>query len=93
MGESACECVIAFCEVVIQAVSLDYQENEESSKECLLEMVELALHYLVLLEQYRGAECTLLITIIQQLLVSINLEEESRNNKDNQRGRPKVDTH
>ena len=35
MGESACECVIAFCEVVIQAVSLDYQENEESSKECI----------------------------------------------------------
>ena len=32
MGESACECVIAFCEVVIQAVCLDYQENEESSK-------------------------------------------------------------
>ena len=91
MGESACECVIAFCEVVIQALCLDYQENEESSKECLLEMVELALHYLVLLEQYLGAECTLLITIIQQLLVSINLEEESRNNKDNQRGRPKVD--
>ena len=62
--ESACECVVAFCEVVLQAVIAEYQENNGNSKECLLETLELALHYLVLLEQYLGRESTLLITII-----------------------------
>ena len=62
--ESACECVVAFCEVVLQAVIAEYQENDGNSKECLLETLELALQYLVLLEQYLGRESTLLITII-----------------------------
>ena len=83
--------VVAFCEVVVQAVITEYQEIHDNSKECLLEMLKLALHYLVLLEQYLGMENTSLITVIQQLLVSVSSEQESRNNQANQRGRPKVD--
>ena len=54
--DSIRECVLAFCEVVLQAVVVEYQENEDNSKECLLEML---LHYLVLLEQYVGTESDL----------------------------------
>ena len=45
------------------------------------EMLELALHYLVLLEEYLGTEGAFLITTTQQLLMSINSEQESRNNE------------
>ena len=31
--------MIAFCEVVVQAVFAEYQENHDISKECLLEML------------------------------------------------------
>lgn len=87
--EPICECLIAFCEVTLQAV-IEYQESEDNSKECLLEMLELALHYLVLLEEYLSTETTDLIRIIQQLLMSISCDQESRNNKAVQRGRPKL---
>ena len=87
-----CDCVVAFCEVVLQAVIIEYQEDEDNNKECLLEMLELVLQYLVLIEHYLGGgESTLLIRMIQQLLMSISSEQESRNNRGTQRGRPKVD--
>ena len=47
-------------------------------------MLELALHYLVLLEQYLGAESILIIRIMQQL---INSEQS---NEATTRGRPKI---
>ena len=36
----------AFCEVVLFAVIVEYQENEDNNKDCLLEMLDPALHYL-----------------------------------------------
>lgn len=39
------ECALAFCEVVLHTVIVAYEENEDNRKECILEMVELALHY------------------------------------------------
>ena len=90
--ESACEGVVAFCEVVLLAVVAEYQENDDdNSKECLLEMLELALPYLVLLDQHLGADSTLLIALMQQILRLISSEHDLQNSHTTQRGRPKVE--
>ena len=44
-------CVLAFCEVVLFAVIVEYQENENNNKDCLLEMLDPALHYFNLFEE------------------------------------------
>ena len=81
------ESVVAFCEVVLQAVIAEYQEDGDNN-ECLLEMLELALHYHVVLEQHLGTQSTLLIAVIQQLLASVSSERDLQNNQATQRGRP-----
>ena len=81
---------LLFVRFVLLPVIVEYHENEDNNKDCLLEMLELALHYLVLFEGCLEPECVLLITTIQQLLVSINTKQVSRNNEATHRGRPKV---
>lgn len=45
------ECLL-FCEVALRAVLVDYEENTDvENRDCLLEMLELALRYILVMEE------------------------------------------
>ncbi len=74
-----------FCEVTLQAVISEYGENnEETDKNCLLEMLELSLSYLDLVEEQLGTD---LHSMFCQIVVQIQQSKEQQILK---RGRPKV---
>ena len=86
--ESLCEYVLAFCDVVLEAVIIEYQQTcKDNEKQCLL---ELAVSYLLIVEEHLGTEITQLVETIHQILIQMNYEQESRDRRVFNRGRLKV---
>ena len=53
-------------------------------------MLELAVSFLLIVEEHLGTEITELVEMIHQILIQVNYEQESRNRRVVNRGRPKV---
>ncbi len=90
--EALCERVLTFSEVVLEAVIIEYrQTTADSDKEFLLELLELAVSYLLLLEHnFHSETISQLIEIIHQILIEVNLEQDLRHHRAVTKGRPKV---
>ncbi len=74
--ESLYRCVLTFCEVTLQAVISEYSEdNEETDKDCLLEMLEMSLSYLGLVEEQLGTD---LHSMFCQIVVQIQQSKEQQ---------------
>ena len=90
--DSLCESILTFSEVVLEAVIIEYrQTTEDNGKEFLLELLELAVGYLVLIEEnIHNDIISQLIEIIHRFLIEVNLEQDLRHHRTTYRGRRKV---
>ena len=76
--DSLCESVLTYSEVVLEAVIIEYrQTTEDNSKEFVLELLELAVGYLVLVEEnIHNDIISQLIEIIHRIIIEVNLEQD-----------------